>query len=618
MPFLTASRRLLLVGALAAGGPALAAGQADAAYTPTLQDRTLVVTGDAASDTLALRVSTTNKAAPLELDVGDDGTADVTIARTRLDRIRVLAGDGADNVRVVPGAIALPPTTIEGQGGNDTLLGGNAAETLSGGDGDDLVDGGQGDDAIDLGAGNDSARWGAGDGNDTVDGGAGFDTQAVAGSGADEQLQLAANGARARLTRSVGTVSLDLGETERVDIDTFGGADTLTIDDLTGTGVQEVRPDLEFVAGGNTPDTATDRIILNGTAKDDFVSVLGGGAQALFVLGLPTFVSIAHGDPARDKLTVTTLAGNDRIEAGSVNSLELTEDGGAGDDTLTGSDRADTIVGGDGNDFADGQRGDDVALLGAGDDTFDWRPGDGGDRVEGQLGKDSLVVSGSAANEQFQASASGARMRFARTLNGTTDTVDTGGIERLSVFSFGGADTVVVNDTAGSDLTNVEASLFDFGVPGGAQDVVVVNGSAGADTLTAVSDANSVNVTGVAANVRVTGSETSDRLEVNGLGGDDTIDSRSLAPAKLQLRADGGAGNDVMLGGAGDDVLSGGDGADVIHAGGGDNVAFGGAGDDILRGEEGDDFLDGGAGDDILIGNAGDDILLNGEVVFDD
>jgi Ca2+-binding RTX toxin-like protein len=156
-------------------------------------------------------------------------------------------------------------------------------------------------------------------------------------------------------------------------------------------------------------------------------------------------------------------------------------------------------------------------------------------------------------------------------------------------------------------------------VPGGAQDVVIVNGSAAADTITAASDANGVTVSGVPAQIRLTGTDAAgDRLEVNGLGGGDTIESTGLAPAEMQLRADGGADNDFLLGGAGDDVLSGGDGADVIFAGSGDNVAFGGAGDDVLRGEEGDDVLDGGIGDDVLIGNAGDDVLLNVEDVFDE
>jgi Ca2+-binding RTX toxin-like protein len=346
--------------------------------------------------------------------------------------------------------------------------------------------------------------------------------------------------------------------------------------------------------------------------------VLASGGST-FVLGLPTFVTIQRFDPTRDELTVNGLAGDDRVEAGSAQALKLVADGGAGDDTLFGTDAADVLIGGDGRDFVDGNRGDDVALLGGGDDILSWSAGDGGDRVEGQAGADALTMSGSSGNETFDASAAGARLRVSRSTATGAEAVDTGGIERLNAVSFGGADTMIVNALTGTPLTNIDISLFDFGVPGGAQDVVVVNGSAATDTITAASDANgTTTVSGVPAQIRLNGTDAAgDRLEVNGLGGDDTIDSTRLAAAELQMRADGGAGNDVVLGGAGDDVVSGNDGADVIFAGSGDNVAFGGAGDDVMRGEEGDDFLDGGSGDDVLIGNAGDDILLNGEVVFD-
>jgi hypothetical protein len=59
MSFLMADRRarLLLAGSLAAGGLGPAAAQADAAYTPAIQDRTLLVTGDAASDKLTVSAS---------------------------------------------------------------------------------------------------------------------------------------------------------------------------------------------------------------------------------------------------------------------------------------------------------------------------------------------------------------------------------------------------------------------------------------------------------------------------------------------------------------------------------------------------------------------------------
>ena len=41
-------------------------------------------------------------------------------------------------------------------------------------------------------------------------------------------------------------------------------------------------------------------------------------------------------------------------------------DGGAGDETILGSNGVDVLLGGDGGDFVDGEQGNDVALLGAG------------------------------------------------------------------------------------------------------------------------------------------------------------------------------------------------------------------------------------------------------------
>ena len=197
--------------------------------------------------------------------------------------------------------------------------------------------------------------------------------------------------------------------------------------------------------------------------------------------------------------------------------------------------------------------------------------------------------------------------------------MDANDVELISLLSFGGSDTFVINDLSGTDVQIVDISLFDFAVPGGGNDVVVINGTAGNDTIRLRSENGVVIVEGLATTIRITGTDAAgDRIEINGLGGDDTIDATGLEAAEMRFLGDGGAGDDVLLGGAGDDVLSGGDGADVLFAGAGDNVVFGGAGDDVLRGEEGDDVLDGGAGDDVLLGGAGDDVLLNGEVVFDE
>ena len=74
--------------------------------------------------------------------------------------------------------------------------------------------------------------------------------------------------------------------------------------------------------------------------------------------------------------------------------IQITVDGGTGNDTLLGSNGADMLLGGDGNDFVDGNQGNDVAFLGAGDDTFQWDPGDGSDVVEGQDGTDTMLFNG--------------------------------------------------------------------------------------------------------------------------------------------------------------------------------------------------------------------------------
>ena len=74
---------------------------------------------------------------------------------------------------------------------------------------------------------------------------------------------------------------------------------------------------------------------------------------------------------------------------------------------------------------------------------------------------------------------------------------------------------------------------------------------------------------GLAARVNITGAEAAnDRLTINALAGDDVIEAPFLArlPA-IQLTANGGNGDDVIIGGAGNDVLTGGAGDDVLIGG---------------------------------------------------
>ena len=167
--------------------------------------------------------------------------------------------------------------------------------------------------------------------------------------------------------------------------------------------------------------------------------------------------------------------------------IKITVDGGAGNDTILGSNGVDLLLGGDGNDFIDGQQGNDVGFLGAGDDVFQWDPGDGSDIVEGQAGTDRMLFNGSAANEIFEASANGGRVRFTRNVG--TIVMDLNDVEAVDVNALGGTDTTIVNDLSGTDVVELNANLAGTigGTAGdGAADVVIVNGTNGDDIVDVV------------------------------------------------------------------------------------------------------------------------------------
>src|SRR4029453_18179751 len=96
---------------------------------------------------------------------------------------------------------------------------------------------------------------------------------------------------------------------------------------------------------------------------------------------------------------------------------------------LAGGRGNELLLGGSGIDSIDGNGGNDLALLGAGDDTFVWDPGDGSDTIEGQQGTDRMLFNGANIAEKIELSANGNRLRFVRDIAGIT--MDTHGVERV-------------------------------------------------------------------------------------------------------------------------------------------------------------------------------------------
>jgi Ca2+-binding RTX toxin-like protein len=328
-------------------------------------------------------------------------------------------------------------------------------------------------------------------------------------------------------------------------------------------------------------------------------------------------------DVAGANIVVRGGGGNDILNAAGLgntyNSLEI--QGDAGDDTVTGGGKADTLGGGDGDDRVVGGPGADVMSGGAGNDVLVWNNGDGSDTMDGDAGNDEIEVNGSAnAGDEFTiAPGLDGRTKFDR-VNLVPFTLDTLA-ERMTVSGLGGDDKatgaaglagrilLTLNGNAGVDtLTGGDgadrvsggeaADVLEGGagddrvtgdrgadqmLGGAGDDVLEWNDGDGSDVATGGDGADLVRVNGsvtqgdvieVAPNgpgirfqrtnlVPFTIDLDTERIEMNGLGGDDTIAAKPGLAARLGVLADGGSGNDrieVRNGAA--DSAHGGSGAD--------------------------------------------------------
>src|SRR4029079_16581004 len=497
------------------------------------------------------------------LSVFGDGTRNV-ITASRNAAGNILINGGA--VTVVGGSPTVANTDLIqlfGQAGDDTitidetngpmpaaqLFGGTGNDILTGGSGNDLLFGQSGNDTL-LGKGGNDQLFG-GDGNDTLTGGSGED-QVFGQAGNDRMIWNPGDGT-----------------------DLFEGGDGI---------------DTAVVNGGNGAENFT--ITSNGTrVRFDRLD------PAPFSLDIGT----------TENLALNMNGGDDVFTAGNglANLINLTVDGGTGNDTITGGDGNDTLLGGDGNDVINGGRGSDTARLGAGDDTFVWNPGDGSDVVDGQDGFDTLQFNDANIAETVNISAKGNRASLTRDIGGVT--MDLGTIERIQIAALGGADNFVIDDLSKTGVQQVAIDLS--GTPGsgigdGAADSVTVNGTSDSNQISIAGTGGSVSVTGLPEQVTLTGTEgTNDSLRVNGLAGNDTINATGLAAGQLALVIDGGAGNDTILGSAGNDTLLGGDGNDFVDGNQGSDTAFLGAGNDTFEWDPGD-------GSDIVEGQDGTDTML--------
>jgi Ca2+-binding RTX toxin-like protein len=339
------------------------------------------------------------------------------------------------------------------------------------------------------------------------------DTVTVAGTGGPDLVGLASPGGYVIVSGLTAEVIVESAEAAHDDVNvaTLGGDDTVT------TGREVFGPASINVDSGEGADVTR----YNGTAGVDLIDVVSNGAE------VSTFAPLAArlDTTAVESTIVLGLAGADTVTStGHLAPLTtLTIDGGEDDDILRGGTGPDLLLGGAGNDILDGNQGVDQALMGAGDDRFQWDPGDGNDTVEGQDGRDLLDFFGSSIGELIEVSANGERVRFARNIANIV--TDLNQVERIGYHALGGADTITVNDLTGTHADSVELDLNILGGGGDAQpDTVIVTGTNSQDVVDVTRSGSEALTTGLAAQTRIVGSEqANDTLRIQTLDGNDTV-----------------------------------------------------------------------------------------------
>ncbi len=405
---------------------------AGAAVQSVVQGDRLVVSSDAAADTITLTVvggaiavngagTALNAGANAEIVVNGGGGADVVNASALLatdyDELTLNGGEGDD---ILTGGI--DNDAIRGDAGGDRLIGFRGGDVLLGGEGDDVM------------------VWNNGDGSDADNGEAGTDEVEVNGSptAGDEFIYKPDPAVAGRVIFNrinLGTFNINL-EAERLGVSGLGGDDKMTPDPAVPTGLN-----------GRTA------LALNG----------GTGADQL-----------TGGD------------GGDVISAGP--GADLVSGGGSAD-LINGGDDNDRLAGDGGDDRVVGDRGGDQLLGGDGDDTQVWNNGDGSDEELGGPGFDRLEVNGATpAGDEFKLFAEGGVTKFER-VNLVKFTLTMPPVEGR-----GGIEATSINGGGGDDVFTVSPGLGDLSVSSdggagsdkltGAEEADSFFGGSGDDTLT--------------------------------------------------------------------------------------------------------------------------------------
>ncbi len=494
--------------------------------------------------------------------------------------------------------------------------------TVSGGSGDDYV-GGTNDAGDDIygGAGND--RIEGRDGNDTIYGGSGNDLVLGYDGSATSSGSLSVSsddGSNDTLYGGVGNDTLAGGQG---DDSLYGGDDADVLYGGDGNDVLEGGAGADTLFGGD----GSDRLVISDGFGSDVIYGGGSGSDTLDLSGLGTGATVTFTDAGEGSFTdgsstgyfygienVVLTSQADTFDA-DASTTGVSVDGGAGNDTITGSAYRDTLFGG---------AGDDVITTGESADTVDG--GEGSDTIilhdqdfaisniitdSGTSGTDTLVLGNGTDTYRIQGDFSAAD-----------------GIEVIDGSSVSGELLGTRDSVADFDFTGI--TMIGVDEIGGTSNNDTIIGSEGDDTIEGKSGDDTLY--GGAGNDQIDGGNDNDTIY--GAGGNDSIDGDSGEDSLFGDAGDdqlyggsgedtlyggadndelgGGSGNDTLFGGASNDELEGNSSNDTLYGGANDDTLYGGSGADVLSGDDGVDTLIGAEGDDTISGGIGDDVLEGG------
>jgi Ca2+-binding RTX toxin-like protein len=433
-------------------------------------------------------------------------------------QIEFVVNDGAsfNNLSTAAFTTLTIDLNLNGNSGNDTLVGGPGNDLLSGLAGNDSLDGKAGKDTLDGGLG-----------NDTMIGDAGDDTYIIDSS-----------------TDVINEASITASEIDTVQSSiTYILGATSNLENITLTGTSAIN-----ATGNSFNNTITGNNAANG--------ILGGAGNDTMTGGAGNDVYIV--DSAGDVISETSALATeiDTVQSGvsyalaaNVERLTLTGasaingTGNSLNNTITGNSAANGILGGAGNDTMTGGAGNDVYIVDSAGDVIN----------ETSVLTTEIDTVQSWVSYTLSANVERLTLTGTSAINGTGNSLNntiTGNSAANGILGGTGNDTmtggagndVYIVDSAGDVINETSVLTTEIDT---VQSWVSYTLSANVERLT-LTGTSAINGTGNSLNNTITGNSADNTL-FGGIG-NDTMTA--------------GIGGDRLIGASGNDSLTGGDGSD--------------------------------------------------------